>query len=117
MKETKMDDYLGIYESEPVTEEETAKEFSPKKKSKKRMKKLKKKLKKQKKILKMLVKLHEPEMDMEEEGPKPKKEKTFLNKLGEAVIKAVPTVLTTAVTAVFAFVFKRKVNNGSLRFA
>ena len=54
---------------------------------------------------------------MEEEGPKPKKEKTFLNKLGEAVIKAVPTVLTTAVTAVFAFVFKRKVNNGSLRFA
>ena len=73
--------------------------------------------KKRVKSLKKLVKLHEPEMDMEEEGPKPKKEKTFLNKLGEAVIKAVPTVLTTAVTAVFAFVFKRKVNNGSLRFA
>lgn len=117
MKETNIDEYLNLYENDPIPEKETAKEFSSKKRGKKKLKKLKKQFKKQKKLIKRLVKLHESEKNMEEEGPKQKKEKTFLDKLGESVVKAVPAVLTTIVTTVFTFAFKRKTNNSGLRFA
>ncbi len=42
-------------------------------------------------------------------------EKSFWGKLGDAIIKAVPTILATVVTSICSFFFKRKQGNDNFR--
>lgn len=128
IEEKRIKEYLGLCEEDSVFKDEI-KAKSIHKKKKKKIKKLNKALKNQEKVLKKLVKLHKS--DMKKESDKyPKRnevvDKTaqsnerahkdlFLNKLGDAIIKAIPTIINTLITTFFSFVFKGKQGNKGMR--
>ena len=127
-------DILNLYETEHNNEQKVgAGSKIRKKKKKKHGKRIEKLLKKQNKYLKQLAKICKfkaenkqekarsdygeektckEHVDGEQEKDKQSK-KSFWSKLGDAIIKAVPVILTRVTAAVCNFLFGRKYRNGS----
>ncbi len=129
-------DILNLYETEHNIEQKVGTGSKiRKKKKRKRSKRIENLLKKQNKYLKQLAKICKlkaenkqekarkdygeektckEHADGEQEKDKQSK-KSFWIKLGDAVIKAVPVILTRVTVAVCNFLFGRKYRNGSLQ--
>lgn len=110
------DDIRNLYENdcEDIDEDSVDLKKKKKKKCKKYIKQNNKLLKKQNKYLKKLVginKLH----DVKKENKGGASKTSFLTKLGDACIKAVPAILTTCATTILTLFFKRKSDKRTLQ--
>lgn len=107
--------YVELYNNDYDDKMEKILRLKKKKKGKKKIKKDNKLLKKQNKKLKKII-LSYRYQDMGNQNKTEKPKTSFWEKIGDSIVKAIPTVLTTIVGTVLTFVFKSKSDSRNSRW-